>query len=107
MFGLQWNLGWFISLLSHCMILTPRPHPSTGEGLSPPLGGDVQHLHVVQVQVRKEDLGDDMVAQREGDSFRSAGYTQFGQNVTDVGFDRGGTDSESSGNLRIVEPLDH
>jgi hypothetical protein len=39
LFGLQWNLDCFISFLYHYMVLTPGPHPSTGECLSPPLGG--------------------------------------------------------------------
>ncbi len=51
--------------------------------------------------------GKDVVAQRECDRLRAAGNAQFGQDVADMGFDRGWTDCQSPGDLRIVQPFDH
>jgi len=51
--------------------------------------------------------GDDAVTQRKCYSFRAAGNTKFGQDVTDMRFDRGWTYAQSSGDLRIIQSLNH
>ena len=48
-----------------------------------------------------------MVSQGESYRFGAAGNPQLGQDAADMRFDRGWTNSKPSGDLRIVQPLDH
>lgn len=50
---------------------------------------------------------DDAALQSQGHGFGAAGHSQFGQDVTDVGFDSGWADDQPPCDLGIVQPLDH
>jgi hypothetical protein len=47
------------------------------------------------------------VPQSQDHGFGAAGYPQFGQDVADMRFDRGWADGQPSGDLHIVQSLDH
>ena len=57
----------------------PRPHQPVGEYLTTPVGGDLE-------------LGGNAVTQRKGYRFGAAGNPLFRQDITDMGFERYGTD---------------
>lgn len=50
---------------------------------------------------------DDAALQNQGHGFGAAGHPQFGQDVADVGFDGGGADDQTPGDLSIVQALDY
>ena len=63
-------------------------------------------LGEVQRDDRSCRLVDESVPQSQHRSFRAAGDVQLGENVADVGFDRGWTNHQLFGDLRVAQSFD-